>query len=288
VSRDSVLLLGGTGFIGSALAKRLKQEKTSVHVLGRPDVERLEHVLPQCGTVVHLASATTPGSSASQPSLELSNLNLTLRVLERLKQQPDTHLIFFSSGGTIYGNAECLPITEDSPIAPLSNHGAGKASQEAFCQAARAQGHAITILRPSNAYGSGQGLRSGFGLVRTMLEHARAGTPLEIWGDGENVRDFIYIDDIVEACIRLIRRPQDSGTYNLGSGTGYSVNQARDIVEEVTGAELKVSRSPTRHIDVRSVVLDIGHIQRELDWTPKIVLDEGVRRTWRWLRREAP
>jgi UDP-glucose 4-epimerase len=288
VSRDGVLLLGGTGFIGSALAKRLKQEKTSVHVLGRLDVERLEHVLPQCGTVVHLASATTPGSSASQPSLELSNLNLTLRVLERLKHQPDTHLIFFSSGGTIYGNAERLPITEDSPIAPLSNHGAGKASQEAFCQAARAQGHAITILRPSNAYGSGQGLRSGFGLVRTMLEHALAGTPLEIWGDGENVRDFIYIDDIVEACIRLIRRPQDSGTYNLGSGTGYSVNQARDIVEEVTGAELKVSRSPTRHIDVRSVVLDIGHIQRELDWTPKIVLDEGVRRTWRWLRREAP
>jgi UDP-glucose 4-epimerase len=288
VTRDSVLLLGGTGFIGSALAKRLEQEKITAHVLGRHDVERLEHVLPQCGTVVHLASVTTPGSSAIQPSLELSNLNLTLRLLGLLKQQPQAHLIFFSSGGTIYGNAERMPITEDSPIAPLSNHGAGKASQEAFCQAARAQGHAITILRPSNAYGSGQGLRSGFGLVRTMLEHARAGTPLEIWGDGENVRDFIYIDDIVEACIRLIRRPQDSGTYNLGSGTGYSVNQARDIVEEVTGAELKVSRSPTRHIDVRSVVLDIGHIQRELDWTPKIVLDEGVRRTWRWLRREAP
>lgn len=208
MSREGVLLLGGAGFIGSALARRLEQEKIATHILGRHDTERLENMLPQCGTVVHLASATTPGSSATHPGLELGNLALTLRLLELMQTQPETHLIFFSSGGTVYGNPNRLPVTEDTPLAPLSNHGAGKVSQEAFCQAFRARGHAVTILRPSNAYGPGQTPKSGFGLIRTMLECIRVGTPLEIWGDGENIRDFIYIDDIIEACMRLIDLPR--------------------------------------------------------------------------------
>jgi len=285
VTGDSVLLLGGTGFIGTALARRLSQEKRSAHVFGRlDDVNRLEHVLPQCGTVVHLASATTPGSSASQPDLELGNLALTLRLLTLLKQHPQIHLIFFSSGGTIYGNPDRLPVTEDSPTAPLSNHGAGKASQEAFFRAARAQGHAVTILRPSNAYGPGQELRSGFGLVRTMLEHALAGTPLEIWGDGENVRDFIYIDDIVEACTRFIKLPEDSGTYNLGTGIGFSINQVRRIVESISGKEVPTTYRPARAVDVHSIVLDISRIKARLGWQPGVGLAGGMARTWEWLQ----
>lgn len=284
MSREDVLLLGGTGFIGSALAGRLERERIAVHILGRRNVAKLEDVLPLCGTVIHLASATTPGSSASHPELELDNLTLTLRLLELMQKQPETHLIFFSSGGTIYGNPDRLPVTEDAPITPLSNHGAGKAAQEVFCQAFRAAGHAVTILRPSNAYGPGQTLHGGFGLIRTMLEHASAGTAMEIWGDGENVRDFIYIDDVVEACMRFIALPQDSGTYNLGSGTGYSVNQVLRVVEQVAGINLKVSHRPARGIDVRSVVLDISRIEARLSWKPQTSLEGGVMHTWNWLR----
>ncbi|HEX7888488.1 MAG TPA: NAD-dependent epimerase/dehydratase family protein [Ramlibacter sp.] len=284
MSRDGVLLLGGAGFIGNALARRLARDGVPVHVIGRDQSDRVESVLPLCSTVIHLASATTPGSSATQPDLELDNLALTLRLLELLKRQPQTHLVFFSSGGTVYGNPHRLPVTEDSPIAPLSNHGAGKASSEVFCQAFRARGHAVTILRPSNAYGPGQGLKSGFGLVRTMLEHARAGTLLEIWGDGENVRDFIHIDDVVEATTRLVRLPQDSGTYNLGSGIGFSINQVRRIVEAAIGAELPALHRPARGIDVRSLVLDTSRLQARLDWRPGIGLAEGVKGTWEWLR----
>lgn len=283
MSRDGVLLLGGAGFIGSALAKRLMQEETPVHIVGRHDGDRLEHVLPQCGTVIHLASATTPGSSATQPSLELGNIALTLRLLDLLKSHPETHLIFFSSGGTVYGNPDRLPVTEDSPIVPLSNHGAGKASQEAFCQAFRAQGHAVTILRPSNAYGPGQTMRHGFGLIRTMVEHARCGTTLEIWGDGENVRDFIYIDDIVDATVGLIRLPQDSGTYNLGSGVGYSVNQLKSMVEQVTGLGIETLHKPARVLDVRCVVLNSTHLKHRLAWKPSTNLMEGLARTWGWI-----
>jgi UDP-glucose 4-epimerase len=283
--RDGVLLLGGAGFIGGALAGRLARENMPVHTLGRHQENQLEHVLPQCTTVIHLACSTTPGASASSSRLELDNLALTLRLLDLLKKQPETHLIFFSSGGTVYGNPQSLPVTEESPIAPLSNYGAAKASQEAFCNAFRSRGHAITILRPSNAYGPGQMMESGFGLVRTVLEHAHAGTPLEIWGDGENIRDFIYIDDVVDATVGLINLPQDCGTYNLGSGAGYSVNEVRGIVEAHCGREMLTIRRPGRELDVRSVVLDSSRLHARLGWRPAVGLVDGIARTWNWLGR---
>lgn len=284
MTHETVLLLGGYGFIGSALAARLERENIPVRILGRHDDALLDQVLPQCGTVIHLASATTPGSSARHPEMELVNLALSLRLLELLQAQPETHLIFFSSGGTIYGNPNRLPVMEDTPTIPLSNYGAGKAAQENFCRTFRSQGHPVTILRPSNAYGPGQTMRHGFGLVRTMLEHARCGTSLEVWGDGENVRDFIYIDDIVEASMRLIKLPQDSGTYNLGSGMGYSINQVLSIIETKCDRELETIYRPARNIDVRSVVLDNARLNKRLDWQASIDLEEGVARTWEWLK----
>lgn len=283
MNHEDVLLLGGAGFIGSALAKRLEQKKRTVHVFGRHNAERMEKLLPHCSTVIHLASATTPGSSSTRPELELVNLDVTLRLLELLQALPQVHLIFFSSGGTVYGNPSKLPVPEEALLAPLSNHGAGKVAQEAFCQSFRARGHAVTVLRPSNAYGPGQTLKSGFGLIRTMLECVRTDTPLEIWGDGENIRDFIYIDDIVEACMRLIDLPQDSGTYNLGSGAGYSINQVWHIVEQVAGIELKTAYRTARGIDVRSIVLDISRLEARLGWKPETTLEAGILETWRWL-----
>ncbi len=282
--RDGVLLLGGSGFIGNALAKRLMQEKTPVHIVGRHDGDRLEQVLSQCGTVIHLASTTTPGSSAILPNLELGNLVLTLRLLDLLRNHEGIHLIFFSSGGTVYGNPARLPVPEDTPVTPLSNYGAGKAAQEAFCQVLRAQGHSVSILRPSNAYGPGQTMRSGFGVVRTMLEHLRRGTTMDIWGDGDNIRDFVYIDDIVEATMGFLKLPQDSNTYNLGSGVGYSVNQLRAVAEATCGKQLQASYRPARGMDVRSVVLDNTRLHARLSWQPAVGLTDGIARTWNWLQ----
>lgn len=284
MTRDAILLFGGAGFIGSALAQRLNNEGREVHILGRHNADQLEYLLPQCHTVVHLASATTPGSSANHPGLELNNFVPTLHLLELMEYASESHLIFFSSGGTVYGNPDHLPIAENAPLVPLSYHGAGKAALEMLCQAFRAKGHAVTILRPSNAYGPGQPLRSGFGLIRTMLEHARLGTTMDIWGDGESTRDFIFIDDIVEACSRLLPLQHDSTTYNLGSGIGHSINQVRHIVEQITGIELQTAYHPARGIDVRAVVQDISRLQVQLSWRPHISLEAGIQRTWEWLR----
>ena len=283
MSCDGVLLLGGAGFIGSALAKRLKQEEKPVHVIGRHDGEQLETLLPQCSTVIHLASATTPGSSARHPDLELGNLALTLRLLELLQSQPETHLIFFSSGGTVYGNPDRLPVTENSPMAPLSNHGAGKVAQEAFCEAFRAMGHAVTILRPSNAYGPGQPIKSGFGLVRTVLEHLVRGTAIEIWGDGQTVRDYLFVDDIASACGMMINRPDDCATYNVGSGTGCSINELVALAGKISGRKPRVIHRPSRPSDVSKVTLSVDRLHA-LGWTPATSLEAGLGQTWAWLQ----
>ncbi|HYW56931.1 MAG TPA: NAD-dependent epimerase/dehydratase family protein [Polaromonas sp.] len=284
MGRHDVLLLGGGGFIGTALGRRLTRDGIRVHVLGRQDADKVEGLLRQCATVVHLASTTTPGSSAGLPGMEIENLALTTRLLELVRIRPQTHLIFFSSGGTVYGNPGRLPVNEDFRIAPRSNYGAGKAAQEGFLEIFRTQGHAVTVVRPSNAYGPGQGMKNGFGLVRTMLEHALLGTPVEIWGDGENVRDFIYIDDIVEACSRLIKLPQDADTYNLGSGRGYSVNETRAMVERVTGIALTAIHHAPKLTDVRAIVLDTARAEAKLLWKPQTSLEGGIKQTWKWLQ----
>jgi UDP-glucose 4-epimerase len=284
MNRDGVLLLGGAGFIGTALAKRLQLEKIPLHVVGRENAAALASLLPHCSTVVHLASGTTPGSSARHPELEAGNITLTLHLLELMQTQPQAHLIFFSSGGTVYGNPAIFPVTEESVLAPLSYHGAGKAAQEVLCRTLATLGHAVTVLRPSNAYGPGQTMRHGFGLIRTMLQHAQAGTTLEIWGDGENVRDYIYIDDVVDASLRLVRLPQDCGTYNLGSGVGYSINQVKAVVERVSGLKLQTTYRPARGMDVRRIMLDNTLLSARMDWQPQVSLADGVAQTWEWLK----
>jgi UDP-glucose 4-epimerase len=302
MSRDGILLLGGAGFIGTALARRLAAQSRQVHVISHGsmpdnipgvnfhsgdlgDAALLQKLQPRCGTVIHLASATTPGASAGLPASALDNLVPTLAMLDKLQGWQDTHLVFLSSGGTIYGNPARTPVAETALPAPLSYHGAGKLALEGFFNAFRVDGHAVSILRPSNAYGPGQPLNRGFGLIRTVLQHILQGTTLEIWGDGENVRDFIYVEDVVNAIVTVIDTPADNSVYNVGSGTGYSLKQVAEMAQRVCGKPLAIEYRPARKIDVREVVLDISRIQSALGWRPAVYLEDGLQRTWDWLRK---
>ncbi len=294
MARDGLLLIGGGGFLGLALARRLAREKRHVEILARGEVPAappgvpvhqggmenataLRGALERCGTVFHLASRTTPGSSAVDPQLEVeANLRPTLAALEVLREFPATGLVYLSTGGALYGDVQGRPAREDDPVAPRSHHGATKAQIEA----ALAGWAPLAVLRPSNLYGPGQGLRAGFGIVRTMLEHARSGAPMQIWGDGSTVRDFLYIDDMVEACWRVL---QVQGTFNVGSGVGCSLAALRGLVERVTGKRVAVAHVPARAADVRHIVLDAGRLRAAAGWAPKMEMEEGLRRTWRWL-----
>jgi UDP-glucose 4-epimerase len=301
MSGNHVLLLGGSGFIGTALAAQLAAAGRKVHVLSRSlvgavqvdgityhaggmDAGLLSTLLPDCSHVVHLAASTTPGSSARAVGMEAGILSSTLHFLDALQQHPHVHLTFLSSGGTVYGNPSRIPVNEDAAPAPLSYHGAGKAAAEVFLHAFRESGNRVAILRPANTYGPGQRLNQGFGVIRTVLQHALDDTPVELWGDGENVRDFVYLDDVVGA-ILLAMQARDNGTYNVGSGEGHTLNQIVAAAERVCGARLAVVRRPARKTDVRAVVLDCTRIRTVLGWQPQVNLETGLAHTWNWLKR---
>ncbi|MDH3311349.1 MAG: NAD-dependent epimerase/dehydratase family protein [Gammaproteobacteria bacterium] len=305
MNRRRILLIGGGGYLGSQLANRLasegqdvellvhNQEKTvppglPVHVGGLGNVALLRRILPSFDTVFHLASGTTPGVSARDPSLEAElNLFPTLRFLEVFQNHSQARLVFISSGGTIYGNPISSPVSEDAPLAPLSFYGAGKVALETFLTAyAHTQGGRLTILRPSNLYGPGQPHYFGFGVIRTMLQHLLDDSSMQIWGDGEAVRDFIYIDDLVEACVMSMMDPAPIGIYNVGYGTGYSIRQLVDIVRAVCHKNLQVEYRQGRKIDVRAIVLDSTRFRAATGWEPRISLETGISRTWSWLLSE--
>lgn len=302
MSQQGVLLLGGTGFLGTALVRRLVREQCEVCVVGRrafnstvpsvvyrqaglEDRAMLRELLPRYRTVVHLASTTTPGSSAQSPVREVEeNVLPALRLLEVLAEFESIRLVYVSSGGALYGNPTILPVPEDQPLWPLSNHGVGKVAVEGFLRVYGGQhGERVTVLRPSNVYGPEQPLREGFGVIRTMLEYVRRGTAMEFWGDGETVRDFLFIEDWVEACWRLLAPGVPVGVYNVGVGEGCSLNTLRAVVERVTGRELRVRWMPARSVDVRGVVLDSTRLRVTTGWTPQTTLEEGIRRMWDWL-----
>lgn len=303
---ERILIIGAGGFVGNALSRRLladghavrRLQRTSaassgardlVHVGSLDDVDLLRSILPACDTVFHLASSSTPGSTANAP-VDEGELNLlpTLHLLEVMQDFPHTRLIFVSSGGTLYGNPATACVDEAAPLASLSYHGAAKVASEAFLQAFHnLTGQGVTILRPSNLYGPGQLLRSGFGLIRTTLEHARHGSTMHIWGDGESVRDFLYIDDMIEACCKVLKNDRDAWqVFNVGMGEGHSINQIKQLVEEVTGMPVPAVYHPPRPGDVRRIVLDCSKLHSELGWSPAVPLEEGIRRTWQWLEKQ--
>lgn len=302
MKHPSVLLLGGGGFFGSALAERLCKKEWRVHAVSHSldgmthenfigyqgdigDRSLVEPILSECDVLVHLASGSTPGSSAGKPLVEAEiNLVPTLKFLDIFKDCENRRMIFISSGGTLYGNPETVPVDEERMLQPLSYHGAGKIAIEAFLQAfVNDSEKEVTILRPSNVYGPGQSLRQGFGFVRTVLEHARQGTEIEIWGDGSVVRDFLYIQDMINGIEAVIDAAPHTGVYNVGYGKGYSLNEVMKTVEQVCNRKLKVKYLPARKVDVKQVVLDCGKIKKRLGWKPETPLKEGIGLTWEWI-----
>lgn len=296
-----ILLLGGGGFIGQALARRLAETGHAVTILARhsprqdipgvtwrqgrlEDVQLLADLLFTSTAVVHLATTSTPGSNRNEAVREAQeNLLPILGLLELMEGHRHIPLIYMSTGGAIYGNTGGLPVREVHQPMPISYHAAGKAAAEHFLAAFAYKGHKVTILRPANAYGPGQPLKRDFGVVRTLLEHIKQGTTMEIWGDGETVRDYLFIEDLTEALIRVLKQPV-SGTFNLGSGVGHSLNTLCRLAQEITGRRLDIHYRSARSQDVKAIVLDNTAFRHQFDWLPRVALEEGLEKSWRWLQ----
>lgn len=291
------VLVIGAGFLGRALAHKFAGEGAGVSVLSpradvatwptgvttvagrQEDAALVGDLLDRHDTVIHAAWGTTPGSSAGRPALEAEKgLNPFLAFLETLQRFPDRRLLFLSSGGTVYGDPEFLPVAENAPLRPRSCHGAGKAAAELFLGLRRPE--RTVILRPSNIYGPAQSLRSGFGVVRNLLSCAAEARPFQLWGDGSQVRDYLFIDDFIEAVRLLALHPTISGVFNLGSGRGTSLRELIRLVGELAGSPIQMEEGPARVEDVRQVILDISRLRQAIMWQPAVTMKEGLARTW--------
>ncbi|MBQ5935697.1 MAG: NAD-dependent epimerase/dehydratase family protein [Bacteroidales bacterium] len=298
-----VLLLGGAGFIGSHLATALSLrgehavsvlEPTSasidriqhlpIHLYrgSLSDTELLESILVQedIQAVIHLVSTLVPGCGFTDFEKEFEQVVAPSIRLMELCSKHHVKLVYFSSGGTVYGERATLAhFTEKDALTPISHYGWSKQMmEESIRYMHRTQGLQYLILRPSNAYGPGQNLHGRQGLIAVALGKALRKEAVSVWGDGIAVRDYIYIDDLVQATLSLLgKEAAFDKTFNVGSGVGYSVNDILRILKEVSGLEVSINYLPARQEDVSHVVLAIDRIREMIDFQP-IGIQEGIRR----------
>lgn len=294
------LVIGGNGFIGSHLVERLRAGGHRVAVLdpGPPrddmawddvhylraaytDPQTLDAALAACDIVFHLASTTVPATSNADPAFDVSsNLIASLGLFAAMRARGLRRIVFFSSGGTVYGDPDTLPVSEQHPLRPISSYGIVKVAIEQYLGMYRRLGELEPlILRPSNPYGPRQGGAGVQGFIAAALARVRAGEPVPIWGDGEVVRDFLYIADLAEAAVLAAERGA-TGIYNIGSGRGDSLNAVCAAIGACIGRPVAVDYRPARGFDVRRVVLDTTAAEQAFGWRARTSLAEGIAASW--------
>jgi UDP-glucose 4-epimerase len=295
-----VLVIGGNGFLGSNLVAGLRDAGYGVRVLdcspprgdfdwqsvdyrtgGLGDADSLVQVLRGVGMVYHLASTTVPGTSNLDPIYDVStNVVGSLNLIAAMAKAGVRRIVFFSSGGTVYGVPQHLPIEESHALRPISSYGVTKVAVENYLLMYQQLGTLDPlILRPSNPYGPRQSTAGIQGAVGAFLGKALANQGVSIWGDGEIIRDYIYVDDLIALAIRA-GVSDVCGIYNAGSGTGLSLNELCDLVREITGSALPIEYLPARKFDVPKVILDVSAACNRFNWAPGTSLKDGIARTW--------
>ena len=244
------------------------------------NVQDIHRALENVDVVFHLVSTTQPQSSNDDPSFDVeSNLVATLRLLDQLRGRK-TQLIFASSGGTVYGRPQYTPIPETHPTEPTCSYGIVKLAIEKYLALYQLlHGLDYRVLRVANPYGPGQEANRAQGVVGTFLSRVVHDEPIEVWGDGSVVRDYLYISDTVSALLQAAQYQGAERIFNIGSGGGHSVREIIAAVEQVTGKKAKASYTAARKFDVPVSVLDITRAKTELGWQPKVDLNEGLRLT---------
>jgi len=300
------LVLGGAGFIGSHLVETLLMEGHKVTVFDKigiktdnlekvlKDIELIEgdfldeHFLEELPKgmdyVFHLISTTLPATSNLNPVYDVqSNLAPSVKLIEQCVVHKIKKFFFISSGGTIYGIPENTPIPETHPKNPINSYAITKLGVEKFLHLYHhLHGLDYVVLRFSNPYGPRQPFDKGQGVIAVFIHNILAGKPLEVWGDGAQLRDYLYIEDAIDAFITVLKKETPSKIYNFGSGESTSVNDIIRILREVSGRDFKVVYKPSRSADVPRNILDISRAKNQLGWKPKTSLENGISCTWKW------
>jgi UDP-glucose 4-epimerase len=308
----NVLLAGGAGFLGSNLAEALLAAGHSVRVLDRagarcllPEETRrqvawregdfhepasVDAAVAGQEVVFHLVGTTLPKSANENPAFDFaSNVVGSICLLEAAARAGVRKVVFMSSGGTVYGPPQAIPIAETHPTEPLTSYGITKLAIEKYLALFHSErGLAYTVLRLSNPFGRYQWPLGTQGVIAVFVWRALTGQPIEIWGNGDVIRDYIYVSDAAAAMLAAMDARADSEVFNVGSGQGRSLNEVVKTIEQVIGAKIAVTYAPSRTLDVPVNVLDTSKIRRVLGWQPQVGFEEGIRRTVEAIREKVP
>lgn len=298
-----VLIMGG-GFLGSHVASVFRAAGSDVSVFTRSlpagfrqhlfsgaeiqlgDALEIDmgDVVRDGDHIVYALGSVYPAESALDPMGELTTtLKPLLGLLEAMRRREGTSLMFISSGGTVYGDAGTMPIPESAPTHPDSGYGVLKLAAEKYIEMyIHRYGLPAVIARVANPYGPGQQVGRGQGVVASFLANALEGRSATVFGDGGNIRDYIYVEDVALALLRLSSAGGVPQVVNVGSGCGHSITEVLKLVEAISGLELSVEYLPDRGFDVRANILDTSVFRRITGLRPRS-LEVGISQTWAYL-----
>ncbi|HET7590887.1 MAG TPA: NAD-dependent epimerase/dehydratase family protein [Solirubrobacterales bacterium] len=308
--QGSKILVIGCGFIGSNIVEELADLSHRPRVLTRSqppasvarlvrnedlllgdaqDRELLERGLEGAEHVIFSAGGLLPAASEKNPELDAElTLGPVRAALDALRSRPGVSLTYLSSGGTVYGEPDRVPVSEDAPTVPIGAYGrVHLACERAVLEHGREQGSPVRVLRCSSVYGPHQYPDRGQGALVTFLKRIETGEPVDIFGGGESIRDYVYAGDVAKAVARLLETSEGEAILNLGSGEGTRLIDLLRMAEREAGREAQVVQHPPRAFEVGRIVLDVGRLQSLIDFEP-IPLGQGVSRTRRWLSSQAP
>lgn len=295
-----VVVTGGSGFIGSAVVRQLLSEGASVVVadLKQPANDAVEAVVGDLREpdniraaltddvygVIHLAALTSVLKSVQQPwEVFRTNVEMTAALLERCREVGIGRFVAASTNAVV-GDVGRSKITEDLPLRPLTPYGATKAAGEMVMSSyAASYGIHACPLRLSNVFGPGMGHKDS--MVPRLMRAALGGDSIEIYGDGEQVRDFVHVFDVSDAFL-LALAEGFSQPVIIGGGRSYSVNELVAMTREVTGHELATTNVPAKPGEMPAVVVDTSRAH-SLGWKPKVSMRDGLVMAWEDFRDRA-
>jgi UDP-glucose 4-epimerase len=312
LSEQRVLVTGGAGFVGSRVVARLLEVGAKVTILddfftgleenlpppssqarvvrGSVVEEKLvADLVAEADYICHMAARNIIVSTRNPREDFETNIGGTLNILLSARESGIRRVVYTSSA-SVYGNPRYLPINEDEVTNMLSPYACSKYGGENYCKAFfESYDLPVASVRYSNVYGPGQRPENPYcGVVAKFFASAMAGQALVIHGDGEQTRDYTYVDDAVEATLlALVSVRADGQVYNVGTGREISVNQLAENIIRISGRNLRAEHVDRRDIDnIRRRVLSIEKARRELRWSPEVTLESGLRATHEWLLRQ--
>lgn len=299
-------VIGGAGFVGSHVT-RLLEGKRQIIVLDKSpepllkskmevkyisgdygDRELLKEILKDTDEVIHLAYSSVPKTSFDDPIHDITNnLPASVTLFDIASEVGVDKLIVISSGGTVYGKTDKIPICESHPTNPISPYGITKLAVEKYAMMYGAlKSLPVVCVRPGNAFGQGQRPFIEQGFIATAIGCILQKQEVTIFGEKGTIRDYIHVSDIASGIISVLERGKINSCYNIGSGVGRSNMDILAMLEPLAksaGLEVRVKFLPSRSFDVPANVLDSSKLREDTGWQIKGSFEEGLEKTWNWL-----